>query len=255
MWSLLALPTPTKDFRPGHHAGSQVAIRIAEVALFADYTDKWFSLQNRCIFCVFQANRGESEPSARRARSASCVGGDGYTHFFHNDILKCSRRSRNRTKNWSSSTRVVKNSHACSSRAFWGSRASLHLAALVYSGIASAFLYPPYVGRYGRTKVAKIQVDLVEIVTAKLNIISAVWTDLFLWFFAIILEIRIKTPQIWLVYFYFCLWHTALQVGQMNKMLFCQSRRWSFPRLLKQNHGKWRNKTRCSLIGPPVSLK
>ena len=59
-----------QGFSSGWPAGSQVAIRIAEVALFADYTDRWFSLQNRRIFLRIlgeqRRKRGERELRARR---------------------------------------------------------------------------------------------------------------------------------------------------------------------------------------------
>lgn len=66
--------------------------------------------------------------------------------LFHNDILKSSRRSRNKTKKVDHDELEQcdacgeEHSRVCSSRAFYGSRASLHLTPLVHSSIASAFL-------------------------------------------------------------------------------------------------------------------
>lgn len=60
-----------------------------------------------------------------------------------------------------------------------------------------------------------------------------------------ILEIAVQTgekiQQNWLVYYYFCLSHTALQVGQLNTMLFCLSQQ-KFPKTSKTKSWKMTKK-------------
>ena len=82
---------------------------------------------------------------------------------------------------------------------------------------------------YGRNGPAEF-VDLGEIVTAELNIISAICNYVIFSIMRLLHHLKnsganeIENQQILLVYFYFCLTHTALlalQVDQLNIMRFC----------------------------------